>query len=307
MAFYSNSINFPNLTVKGTPTTSDIMPLADAAAGNIPKQATVGSLPFLQLAGGTMTGFLTLNADPVNALHAVTKQYADAIAAGFDVKTPAYAGTTANLNATYLNGIAGVGATLTNAGSLAAFSVDGVSPPINSRILVKNQTSTFQNGIYVLSTVGSGAVAWILTRATDYDQAPSEIFPGNFIIVNNGTTLADTAWIETATVTTIGTDPITFSQFGQSSIGVFFKQTEIDFGATPVNDATFSITDANVSATSRIVICLSGDTPTGKDNDELEFDTFSLIATPAAGSFSLYARALEGYVADKFKINYSYE
>lgn len=191
--------------------------VTQSAADNSTKLATTAYADrMVPLAGGTMTGLLVLSGDPVAALGAVTKQYADAISAGLDIKSPAYAATTANLNATYLNGVAGVGATLVNAGALAAFSVDGVSPPINSRILVKNQTSTFQNGIYSLSTVGSGAVAWVLTRTTDYDQAPSEIFPGNLIIVDNGTVNATTGWIETATVNTIGTDPITFSQFGAS-------------------------------------------------------------------------------------------
>lgn len=51
MAFYNNGLNFPNLTSKGTPTTSDILLLADAAASNVPKQCTVGSLPFATSAG----------------------------------------------------------------------------------------------------------------------------------------------------------------------------------------------------------------------------------------------------------------
>lgn len=192
------------------------------------------------LAGGTMTGSLVLNADPVVALGACTKQYADAIAAGLDIKTPAYAGTTANLTATYSNGASGIGATLINATTLAAFSVDGVSPPINSRILVKNQSTSYQNGIYTLTTVGSGAVAWILTRATDYDQAPSEIFPGNFIIVNNGSTLTDTAWIQTATVTTIGTDAISFSQFGASvSFPITLAQGGTNANLTASNGGVF--------------------------------------------------------------------
>lgn len=54
MAFYSNALDFPNLTVKGTPTTSDILMIADAAASNVPKQITIGSLPFAPLAGGAV-------------------------------------------------------------------------------------------------------------------------------------------------------------------------------------------------------------------------------------------------------------
>lgn len=174
--------------------------------------ASNGAAPVL-IAGSTMTGALILNANPTNPLGAATKQYVDAISAGFTVKTPCTAGTISNLTATYSNGAAGVGATLTNSGAQAAFSTDGVTPAINSRVLVRSQSTTFQNGIYQLSTVGSGSTNWVLTRTTDYDQA-AEILPGTFVIVEQGTTLANTGWIETATVTTIGTDPILFSQFG---------------------------------------------------------------------------------------------
>ena len=168
---------------------------------------------FVPIAGGTMTGPLILNADPTNPLGAVTKEYADAISQGLTFKNSCYAATTANLNAIYLNGVAGVGATLTNNSSLAAFSIDSVSPPLNSRILVKNQSTSFQNGIYTLTTVGSGSVSWVLTRSTDYNS-PSEIAPGDFILIDNGTVNINTAWVETATINTIGTDAISFSKFG---------------------------------------------------------------------------------------------
>lgn len=155
---------------------------------------------------------ITISNAPVAATDGTNKSYVDAIAAGLDFKNSCYASSTTNLNATYLNGAAGIGATLTNAGSLVAFAIDGVSPPINSRILVKNQSSSFQNGIYTLATVGSGAVAWILVRSLDYDQ-PSEIAAGDLVPVEFGTVNATTVWLETATVTTIGTDAITFTQF----------------------------------------------------------------------------------------------
>lgn len=172
---------------------------------------------YLQLAGGTMTGALVLNADPLLPLGAATKQYVDAISAGLNFKTAVTCGTTANLNATYLNGSLGVGATLINAGSLAAFTVDGITPTINQRVLVKNQTTTFQNGIYTITTLGTGAVAWILTRATDYDQA-AEIKPGDLIPVSTGSTLANTTWLQTGSVATIGSDPITFQQYQSTPV-----------------------------------------------------------------------------------------
>lgn len=159
-----------------------------------------------------MPGTLTLNADPVTALQAATKQYVDSIASGFNFQSPCRLATTANLNATYNNGASGVGATLTNAGANAAFTADGTSASLNDRILVKSQSSTPTNGIYTVTTVGDGSTPWVLTRATDYDTA-GEIAPGDFILVTAGATLINTAWLETATVATIGTDPIVFSQF----------------------------------------------------------------------------------------------
>jgi len=175
---------------------------------------------FLPLTGGTLTGNLILNADPTIPLQAATKNYVDTVAIGFDIVLACLAATTTNLNATYANGAAGVGATLTDAsGTFPAFTVDGISPGIGDRILVKNQSTTFQNGVYFLTQQGDTiSIPWILTRATDYDQ-PSEITPGTFVVINTGTVNAITSWIETATVTTIGTDPILFSQFTSSPSG----------------------------------------------------------------------------------------
>lgn len=179
----------------------------------------------LQLSGGTMSGNLILNADPVVALGACTKQYADAISAGLDIKSACYSASTANLNATYSNGSSGgVGATLTNAGTQAVFSIDSVTPPVNSRILIKDQSTQFQNGIYTLTNVGSVSTNWVLTRATDYDQI-SEIFPGNLIVVDNGTVNAGTGWLQTQTVTTIGTSSITFTAFNLMQAGTGLTRT----------------------------------------------------------------------------------
>lgn len=155
---------------------------------------------------------ISISNAPVSSTDGVNKAYADAISAGFNFKNSTYCATTGALTATYLNGVSGVGATLTNGGALAAFSVDGQSPAINSRILVKNQASSFQNGIYTLTTVGSGAIAWVLTRSTGYDQA-SEIQSGDIVPVEFGTTNANTLWLQTATVVTMGVDAITFTKF----------------------------------------------------------------------------------------------
>lgn len=188
---------------------------------------------YLPLSGGVMTGVINMNShkitnitDPSNPQDVASKAYVDSVATGFTVKAACSVATTANLTATYSNGASGIGATLTNSGALAALTIDGVSVSTNDRVLVKNQTSTLQNGIYVVTNVGSGAVAWILTRATDFDQ-PAEIQPGDLVVINNGTTNAGTSWLETASVAAVGTDAILFSQFTFSATAVLLKANNL--------------------------------------------------------------------------------
>jgi uncharacterized membrane protein YiaA len=211
-----------NLDYRGSASGGNIVGPGASAIGNFPSWAdTTGTAlddsgfsatSFVKRIGDTMLGALVLSGNPVSANQAANKAYVDAIASGAIFKQLCVAGTTANLVATYVNGAAGVGATLTNNTTLAAFTVDGVSPSVNDRILVKNQSSTLQNGIYTVTVVGNGAVPWVLTRATDYDS-PAEILPGTVIPIQSGTVNANTSWIETATVTAVGTDPIVFTQF----------------------------------------------------------------------------------------------
>lgn len=231
------SVDLPSSFSLGSLTTGLVK--NTVALGVSTLSTAVANTDYIAPSGGTMTGDLILNANPTVALGAATKQYVDDIALGIDIKEPVYASTTAALTATYANGALGVGATLTNSGALAAFSTDGVSPTINSRILVKNQASTFENGIYTLTTVGSGAVAWILTRATDYDQA-ADINSGDLIIVENGTANAATGWLETATVTTMGTDPISFTKFAPE-IGANAALSNLS--AVAINTSLISDTD----------------------------------------------------------------
>ena len=154
----------------------------------------------------------TVSSAPSTGNDIVNKTYADSLIVGLNWQAAAVVATTANLTATYANGAAGVGATLTNSGVQAAFSSDGVTPAINSRVLVQFQTATEENGIYTLTTVGTGATNWVLARATDFDT-PAEIQPGDIVPVQSGTLYGNTTWLQTATVVTIGTDPIVFSQF----------------------------------------------------------------------------------------------
>lgn len=132
-------------------------------------------------------------------------QIAESLASNAGVRVA----TTAALTVTYNNGSLGVGATLVNAGVLAALSIDGIALSLNDRVLVKNQALTFQNGVYYVSVVGDGITAWVLTRSLDYDEV-GDIDAGDEFTVAFGTVNGRTQWIETSVVAVIGTDAITF-------------------------------------------------------------------------------------------------
>lgn len=223
----------------GTPALGTATPNAISGAAGSAGSATTPSKEdhthaFTPSQDLSMAGYkLTALGTPTASTDAANKQYVDDVAQGLNIHAASFAGTTANLNATYSNGTSGVGATLTNAGTQAAFTTDGTTPAQNARILVKDQTTQSQNGIYTLTTVGSGSTNWVLTRATDFDSA-TEIAGGDFTFVDNGTTLANTGWVNVDEVTTVGTDPIVFQQFSgagtyTASNGVLLTGTNFTF------------------------------------------------------------------------------
>ena len=168
------------------------------------------------------------------------KAYVDAVANGLDVKPSCKAGTTANLGATYSNGTAGVGATLTNSGSQAALTLDGVTLIANDRVLVKNQTDAKQNGIYVVTTVGDGSSNWVLTRATPEDQ-PAELTGGSFVFVEQGSVNADNGYVFTHNGSpTFGTTDLDVSQFsgaGQIDAGAGLVKSGNTIDVNPDNSS----------------------------------------------------------------------
>ena len=175
----------------------------------------------LTLAGVTT---VTLTQDPVSALQASTKQYVDNQVATVSNQTfhaASAAASTANLTATYNNGTAGVGATLTNSGVQAAFVIDGYTASLSDRILIKDQTTGAQNGIYTVTTLGTILTNWVLTRATDFNatgSGPNYIETGASTFVNGGSINASTGWVLTTTGTiTVGTTSLTFAQTSSSS------------------------------------------------------------------------------------------
>ena len=172
------------------------------------------------LSGATFTGAVVLAADPSTALGAVTKQYVDSIAEGLHVHASVVAATTANIT---------LATDVENGDTL-----DGVTLATGNRILVKNQTTTSQNGIYVVAASGAPS------RATDFDS-PAEIDGGDFVFVTGGTINDNSGWVQTNTVGTIGTDPIEFSQF--AGAGTITAGTNISVAGSQVSvidNPTFS-------------------------------------------------------------------
>lgn len=155
-------------------------------------------------------------ADPASAQDAATKNYVDSIASGLNTKPSVRLATAGALPAaTYANGSAGVGSTLTGT-SNGALSVDGTTVAINDRILVKNQSVQSENGVYTVSTVGTGGTAYVLTRATDSDT-PAEV-NSLFVFVSSGSTQASSGWVQSTKGTIVmGTTALVFSQFSGSS------------------------------------------------------------------------------------------
>ncbi len=226
MAQFANMIlssnSYGTIEDNGTPLTSrqilNFIGTQFTIADNPGNASTDITFPdFLKLSGGTMLGNLILNADPTVALGAATKQYVDSISAGLSVKTACLAATTGALTATYSNGASGVGATLTNAGVMAALTLDGVSLSVGDRVLIKDQAAPAQNGIYRVTTVGSAIANWVITRATDYDTS-AEIVSGTYTIVEDGTVNASNMFVMTTNGTiVVGTTAIVWSAFNSAA------------------------------------------------------------------------------------------
>lgn len=165
---------------------------------------------------------------------------------------PCLVATTASLTATYSNGTAGVGATLTNSGTQAALVLDTVTLAVNDRVTVKDQATGFQNGIYAVTNIGSISTNWILTRVADFDSV-IQTTQGKVVSVISGTN-GPSLWMLTSIVTTIGTDSFNFAKLDQNSftsiLGTANQTTvtvvngvaTIGFANNPILPGTASVT-----------------------------------------------------------------
>lgn len=191
----------------------------------------------------TFNNVIVNNVTPTLGTHLVNKSYVDNLLTGLDWKNSVRAASTANVTVTY-NSTGGTSAR----GQITAApnTLDGVSLAANNRILLKDQTTGAQNGIWVVTTVGSGSNG-VWDRATDFDQ-DAEVTSGAAIFVTEGTTNGDKAFVLTTN------DPITIG--GASGTALTFVQFS---GGTTVVDGAGLLFSGNIlnvqtASSARIVV-----------------------------------------------------
>lgn len=243
-----------------------------------------GTSPTLTTAAlGSSTATTQTPAD--NSTKVATTAYVDNAVLGQNFKEACKVATTANLVGIYLNGTAGVGATFTYTAT-GTDVIDGVTLALGDRVLVKNQSTDFQNGIYTVTTAGALGVAGILTRATDSDQT-TDWKTGDSVFITSGTTLSTTTWAYTGIDNpTMGTTSLTFAQTaGQGSFtagnGISITGVSIAIDTSVTVDKTTAQTLTNKTLTTPVINGLPTGTGVATANT-----ASTLVARDGSGNFS---------------------
>lgn len=275
---------------------------------------------------------VSISGTPSQATHAVTKSYVDNIAAGIDWHQAVRLTTVAALpnSPTYNNVASGVGATLT-ATVFARLSVDGTNATTGDRVLVKNQSTATENGVYVVTEQGNSVdTYWVLTRATDFDSSPtSEIKTGEAVFTTAGATNVNQGFVLTSIGSgtdgahVLNTDSLTFTQFtgtqaftagdgltqSGNALNAVGNAGRIVVNANDIDLATVSSTTSSGSATSTLVSDITVDSygrVTNKETSAVDFSTVieksaitakgDLIVGASSGTPAILGAGTDGYV-----------
>ncbi len=192
------------------------------------------------------TNKITGVTDPTLNQDAATKAYVDSVASGLDIKASCTLATAAALPACTSSG-SGVGKTLTG-DAYGVLTIDSVASVLNDRILVQDQSTGADNGIFDVTTEGTGGVAFVLTRSTDFDE-DAEVTAGAFTFIEEGTINGDKGFVLTTNdPITVDTTALVFSQFSSAGAGA---TTFVELTDTPVNysGAGLDVLRVNTGAT----------------------------------------------------------
>lgn len=256
---FGSSTAIPSFTVNGkgliTAATTNVViaPAGTLTGTTLASNVVTSSLTSLGTQAQALnmgTNKITNVVDPTSAQEAATKNYVDTVASGLQPiqgVTAATAGS--NIPGTYVQVGGGIGDTFTIT-STATFTVDGVTPSVGQRVLFKDQISGQQNGVYNLTTLANvGVLGAIFTRSFDYDTV-ADVNAGDLIPVINGTVNANTSWLQTATVTSIGSagTPMVFTQWTANPANYLLKANNLSDVAsrqTSLNNLAGGVTSAN--------------------------------------------------------------
>ena len=301
-ASVTGDITGASIDVSGTATSGNVSTTDVTASGNVTATGNVSADTVVTNDVVASSGDLTLSGQGTNAnvvlaptgtgtisasskritnlatpsadTDAVTKGYVDSVAQGLDVKDSVRLATTTALTATYDDNA------MTLTGGQSALMLDSMGVENGDRVLVKDQADSNENGIYVVTAKGSVSAAWVLTRATDFNEG-SEV-PSAFTFIEEGTTQADTGWVCTTNApVTLGTTNISWSQFSGAGAysadhgiqldGTVFKaivdNSTIDIdgnGALHVKDGLTLVTP-NIGAATGTSLDLTGSANVGGD------------------------------------------
>lgn len=268
-----------------TPASDGTSTVLYASVGNFPNVATIKSVK-ATLSTGTLT-------NPTVTILNNGAAYKVAPTALFTT-TNARVATTTALPSTaaiiYANGAAGVGATLTRGENGALGTIDGVTLSVNDRILVKNQASALQNGIYLVTDLGSGGTPYILTRVTDADTATTEMRYGLATTITTGTINGGRKFFMSNTAAiTMGTTALTFVEY--TALADSFVEGS-GTGTASGQSATVTFTspginwqDALHSNCLNLSVSMAGSIPTGATFTlDIEYVPLQEFAVPGSES-----------------------
>ncbi len=210
--------------------------------GSDVKARILGSSSGIRVEGVSGASVVIKNVEhPTHENDAATKQYVDNLVSGVSHKQEVHVATTADLACTYAHGNAGgAGATLTRP-SNGSVDIDGLTMQIAQRVLVKNQTNSFENGIYVVTNDGAAA-PFELTRASDSDRS-HELTGGEFVFIESGATQADSGQVMSESSKVLGSGTVSISRDSKvvTGSGTAFTTELVAFQAILIGSAKFTV------------------------------------------------------------------